>query len=36
MPEDRYEGWAEERRGALRRLYLDLLVELAKAYEERG
>jgi DNA-binding SARP family transcriptional activator len=36
LPADRYEGWAEEKRGALRRLYLDLLVELARAYEERG
>jgi len=33
---DRYEQWAEEKRGELRRLYLELLVELAKAYEERG
>ena len=36
LPGDRYEGWAEERREGLRRLYLDLLVELAGAYEERG
>jgi DNA-binding SARP family transcriptional activator len=36
LPADRYEEWAEEKRGELRRLYLDLLVELARAYEERG
>jgi predicted ATPase/DNA-binding SARP family transcriptional activator/DNA-binding CsgD family transcriptional regulator len=35
LPEDRYEEWAEDKRGELQRLYLDLLVELAKAYEER-
>jgi predicted ATPase/DNA-binding SARP family transcriptional activator/DNA-binding CsgD family transcriptional regulator len=36
LPEDRYEAWAEEKRGELRRLYLDLLVELARTHEERG
>jgi DNA-binding SARP family transcriptional activator len=36
LPEDRYEGWAESRREELRRLYLALLVELARAYEDRG
>ena len=36
LPEDRYEEWAEERREELRRLYLDLLIELAKAYEGGG
>ena len=36
LPADRYEGWAEEKRVVLRRLYLDLLVELAMVYEERG
>ena len=36
LPGDRYEGWAEEKRGELRRLYLDLLLELARAYEDRG
>jgi predicted ATPase/DNA-binding SARP family transcriptional activator/DNA-binding CsgD family transcriptional regulator len=36
LPADRYEEWAEEKRGELRRLYLDLLVELAGIYEERG
>jgi predicted ATPase/DNA-binding SARP family transcriptional activator/DNA-binding CsgD family transcriptional regulator len=36
LPEDRYEEWAEERRGDLRRLHITLLVELAGLYEERG
>jgi predicted ATPase/DNA-binding SARP family transcriptional activator/DNA-binding CsgD family transcriptional regulator len=36
LPADRYEEWAEEKRSELRRLYLDLLVELARAYEKRG
>src|SRR5918998_486897 len=36
LPEDRYEGWAEGRRGELRRTYLALLVELAGTYEERA
>jgi DNA-binding SARP family transcriptional activator len=36
LPEDRYKEWAESRRGELRRLYLELLVELAGLYEERG
>ncbi|HYQ83136.1 MAG TPA: BTAD domain-containing putative transcriptional regulator, partial [Rubrobacter sp.] len=36
LPADRYEEWAEEKRGEFRRLYLGLLVELARAYEERG
>ena len=36
LPADRYEGWAEEKRAELRRLYLELLVELATACEERG
>jgi predicted ATPase/DNA-binding SARP family transcriptional activator/DNA-binding CsgD family transcriptional regulator len=36
LPGDRYEQWAEEKREELRELYLGLLVELAKAYEERG
>lgn len=35
LPEDRYEGWAENRREELRQLYLALLVELAGLYEER-
>ena len=34
LPEDRYEEWAEGRRGELRRSYLALLVELAGTYEE--
>jgi DNA-binding SARP family transcriptional activator len=36
LPEDRYEEWAETRRGELRRIYLALLVELAGTYEERA
>jgi predicted ATPase/DNA-binding SARP family transcriptional activator len=36
LPTDRYEEWAEEKRGELRRLYLALLVELASIYEKRG
>jgi DNA-binding SARP family transcriptional activator len=36
LPADRYEEWAEEKRGEIRRLYLDLLMGLARAYEERG
>jgi DNA-binding SARP family transcriptional activator len=36
LPEDRYEGWAEERREKLRQTHLRLLVELAWLYEERG
>src|SRR3954454_13511694 len=35
LPDDRYEEWAEGRREQLRRLYLDLLVELAKLHEGR-
>jgi predicted ATPase/DNA-binding SARP family transcriptional activator/DNA-binding CsgD family transcriptional regulator len=35
LPEERYEEWAEGRRGELRQLYLILLVELAGLYEER-
>ena len=36
LPADRYEAWAEEKRGEIRRLRLDLLVELAEACERRG
>lgn len=36
LPEDRYEGWAEDRRHDLRTLYLALLVKLAALHEERG
>ncbi len=36
LPEDRYEHWAEEKRGALRASYLALLAGLATVYEERG
>ena len=35
LPDDRYEEWAEGRREELRRLHLELLVELAMLYEER-
>jgi predicted ATPase/DNA-binding SARP family transcriptional activator/DNA-binding CsgD family transcriptional regulator len=35
LPEDRYEEWAEDRRGELRQLYLALVIELASIYEER-
>ena len=36
LPADRYEAWAEGKRGEIRRLRLDLLVELAGACERRG
>jgi DNA-binding SARP family transcriptional activator len=36
LPEDRYEEWAEGRRQELRRTWLSLHLELARAYEERG
>jgi predicted ATPase/DNA-binding SARP family transcriptional activator/DNA-binding CsgD family transcriptional regulator len=36
LPEDRYEGWAENRREQLRGLYLALLIGLAGLYEGRG
>jgi predicted ATPase/DNA-binding SARP family transcriptional activator/DNA-binding CsgD family transcriptional regulator len=36
LPEDRYEEWAQDRREVVRRSYLDLLVALAGAHEERG
>ena len=36
LPQDRYEDWAEDRREELRRLRLDMLVESARLYEERG
>jgi hypothetical protein len=36
LPDDRYEDWADNRRGQLRRLYFELLVELTGLYEERG
>ena len=35
LPEDRYETWGEARREELRRMYLSLLVDLARLYEER-
>jgi predicted ATPase/DNA-binding SARP family transcriptional activator/DNA-binding CsgD family transcriptional regulator len=36
LPEDRFEDWAEDERADLRRVYLELLAELAELYEERG
>jgi predicted ATPase/DNA-binding SARP family transcriptional activator/DNA-binding CsgD family transcriptional regulator len=36
LPEDRYEEWAEGRREELRKMYVDLLVEMASLYEGRG
>ncbi len=36
LPDNRYEEWAENRREQLRRLYLELLVEVTGLYEERG
>ena len=36
LPEDRYAEWTEDRRAQLRNLYLALLIELARVYEERG
>jgi DNA-binding SARP family transcriptional activator len=36
LPEDRYEEWAESRRQELRQIFLSLLVELARLYEECG
>ncbi len=36
LPDDRYEEWAHDWREQLRREYLELLVELAGLYEERG
>jgi DNA-binding SARP family transcriptional activator len=36
LPGDRYGEWAENRREQLQRLYLTLLAELARVYEERG
>jgi predicted ATPase/DNA-binding SARP family transcriptional activator/DNA-binding CsgD family transcriptional regulator len=36
LPEDRYEGWAEDRRRQLRQIYLTLLAEMADICEERG
>jgi DNA-binding SARP family transcriptional activator len=35
LPEDRYEGWVENKREGLRQLYLTLLIELARLYEGR-
>jgi predicted ATPase/DNA-binding SARP family transcriptional activator/DNA-binding CsgD family transcriptional regulator len=35
LPQDRYEAWAEERRAQLRGMYLSLLLEVARLYEER-
>ena len=36
LPEDRYQEWAQSRRGELRQRFLSLLVELARLHEERG
>jgi predicted ATPase/DNA-binding SARP family transcriptional activator len=36
LPEDGYEDWVSGRAESLRRLYVDLLVELAGAYEHDG
>ena len=36
LPEDRYEGWVEERRRQSKTLHLDLLAELAALHEQRG
>jgi DNA-binding SARP family transcriptional activator/DNA-binding CsgD family transcriptional regulator len=35
LPEDRYEGWVQERRAHLRELYLSLLLDLGALLEER-
>jgi predicted ATPase/DNA-binding SARP family transcriptional activator/DNA-binding CsgD family transcriptional regulator len=35
LPGDRFEDWAEEERADLRRLYLELLIELAGLYREQ-
>src|SRR5205085_1519205 len=35
LPEDRYEDWATGRLEALRTLYLDLLLDLARLHEAR-
>jgi predicted ATPase/DNA-binding SARP family transcriptional activator/DNA-binding CsgD family transcriptional regulator len=36
LPDDRYEEWAQSMRERLRREYVELLIELAGLYEERG
>jgi DNA-binding SARP family transcriptional activator len=36
LPENLYEGWKENKRRELRRLRIDLLIELAWLYEERA
>src|SRR5262249_46281378 len=36
LPDDRYEDWATARRQSLRETYLALLLDLARAREERG
>jgi len=35
LPEDRFEDWVEDERADLRRLYLEILTELAGLYEAR-
>jgi len=36
LPDERYEEWAESRRQELRNVFVSLLMELARLYEERG
>jgi DNA-binding SARP family transcriptional activator len=36
LPEDRYENWCSERRGALVELHIRLLLGMAEAFEHRG
>ena len=36
LPEDRYESWCSERRGALAELHIRLLLGMAEAFEHRG
>ncbi len=36
LPMDLYEAWAEAPRNHLRQLYIDVLLALAEAYQERG
>ena len=36
LPEDRYESWCSERRGALAELHIRLMLGMAEAFEHRG
>jgi LuxR family transcriptional regulator, maltose regulon positive regulatory protein len=36
LPDDRFAGWTEPKREALRRQYLRLLLKMARIYEDRG